>query len=163
MAIKIEELQALEILQRLPDGTPLTIEEAALFIRRSPSWLEKSRRLDASEPGPRYAQAGNPKRKSNFKVTYFKRDLVDWLEGRSNCLTNLVEGATAARIMEAFEGCAPFWLDATGSISGNVEESDVDEFVERLADKDNWRIDWLPADEAGFIADSGMRLVAPAD
>lgn len=55
------------------------------------------------------------------------------------------------------------WLDATGSIAGNVEDSDVDEFVERLADKDNWRIDWLPADEAGFIADASMRLVAPAD
>jgi hypothetical protein len=162
MGIKIEELQALEILQRLPDSTPLAVEEAALFIRRSPSWLEKSRRLDASEPGPRYLQGGDPKRKSNHKVLYFKKDLVDWLEGRSNCLTNLFEGATAARIMEPFEGCDPFWLDASGSIAGNVEESEIDEFVERIADKGNWRIDWLPAEEAGFIADSGMRL-ATAD
>lgn len=158
MAIKIEELQALEILQRLPDNTPLSVEEAALFIRRSPSWLEKSRRLDAGEPGPRYLQGGDPKRKSNFKVLYFKKDLVDWLEGRSNCLTKIVEGATATRIMEPFENCDPFWLDSTGSIAGNVEKSDIDEFIERLSDKEHWSIEWLLPEEAAFIGEAGLRL-----
>ena len=41
--MSIAELQALDLISRLPDNVPLTVEEAAIFLRMSPSTLNKMR------------------------------------------------------------------------------------------------------------------------
>lgn len=65
----------LQALHQLPDGAALTTAEAAIFLRASPTTLERMRR--AVGGGPAYIQGGVKGAKgTNQKVTYLKADLI---------------------------------------------------------------------------------------
>ncbi len=86
------ELLALEIMARLPDETPLRVEEAALFLRISASSLNKMRMPMYPATGPAYSQAGRRGATgSNQRVVYMKRDLIAWLD--QNRLHDTLEAA----------------------------------------------------------------------
>lgn len=146
--MKIADLEALELLARLPDDVPLTVSEAAIFLRVSKSALDKMRRPDAPNPGPVYSQGGiKGSAGSNQKVVYLKADLKAWLS--ANRCSNTLEAArrkgqlfaTAADLLEP----QAFWRDTAEKIAGVVEETSVDVFIERLS---VWEIEWLALDDA---------------
>ena len=146
--VKIADLEALELLARLPDDVPLTVSEAAIFLRVSKSALDKMRRPDAANPGPVYSQGGaKGSSGSNQKVVYFKGDLKAWLV--ANRCSDTLEAAkrrgqlfaTAADLLEP----EAFWRNTVGEIAGLVEESSVVQFFERLG---QWEIEWLALGEA---------------
>ena len=141
--LRIADLEALDLISRLPDDTPLTVSEAAVFIRVSKSSLDKMRRPDAVNPGPVYSQGGAEGASgTNQKVVYFKSDLKAWLLG--NRSSNTLEAAkrrgqmfaTSADMVEP----EAFWRNANDEIAGLVEETSADLFFERLG---NWKIEWL--------------------
>ena len=71
-----QDLSILEALHRLPDSVALTPDEAAIFLRKSVTTLERMRK---SGDGPDYVQGGNTGSKgTNQKVTYIKSDLIDY-------------------------------------------------------------------------------------
>lgn len=145
----VAELQALELLYRLPEQALLTTAEAAVFLRSSVRSLERMRQ--AGGGGPAYIQGGAKGASgSNQKCLYQKRDLIDWVE--ANRVSDNVEAAVRKgqlfrTLSDVVEEC-PFWIDASGSIGGLVEESDADLLIERVSKPSNWRIEWLPAGEA---------------
>lgn len=145
---KIADLEALELIVRLPDDTPLTTSEAAVFLRVSKSTLDKMRRPDARNEGPIYSQGGGLSAEgSNQKVIYFKRDLKSWLEGNrvSNTLEAAVRRGQMFRTLPDILEPVAFWLNPDDEIVGLVDETDVDMFFERLG---KWKIEWLPPSEA---------------
>ena len=146
--VKIAELEALELIARLPDDIPLTVSEAAIFLRVSKSSLDKMRAPNASNPGPVYSQGGKKGADgSNQKVTYLKSDLKAWLLG--NRTSNTLEAAkrrgqmfaTAEEMLEP----EAFWRNPKNEIVSLVEETPVDTFFERFG---KWRLEWLTLGEA---------------
>lgn len=146
--VKISDLEALELLARLPDDVPLTVSEAAIFLRVSKSALDKMRRPDAANPGPVYSQGGaRGSSGSNQKVLYLKGDLKAWLQ--ANRCSDTLEAAkrrgqlfaTAADLLEP----EAFWRNMAGEIAGLVEETLVAKFFEQLG---RWEIEWLALGDA---------------
>lgn len=148
--MKIAELQALELISRLPDDVWLKVDEAAIFLRISPSLLNKMRMPGHPSGGPVYTQAGNSGAKgSNQKVLYQKADLIAW--HKANVVSDT--HAAAVRKGQLFRTLAdlveerPFWRDASGRIAGAVEETEVDVFFGRIGSP-LWSVEWLPATDA---------------
>jgi hypothetical protein len=148
--MKLSDLQALDLISRLPDDVPLTVEEAAIFLRMSPSTLNKMRMPGHPTGGPVYSQGGKRGASgSNQKVLYLKKDLIVWLEANRVADTH----AAAVRKGQMFRTLAdlveerPFWRDATGRIAGTVEDTDVDVFFARIGTP-LWSVEWLPATDA---------------
>lgn len=146
--VKIADLEALELLARLPDDVPLTVSEAAIFLRVSKSALDKMRRPGAANPGPAYSQGGaKGSAGSNQKVLYLKGDLKAWLQ--ANRCSDTLEAAkrrgqlfaTAADLLEP----EAFWRNTAGEIAGLVEETLVAQFFEQLG---QWEIEWLALGDA---------------
>ena len=146
--LRIADLEALDLISRLPDDTPLTVSEAAIFIRVSKSSLDKMRRPDAVNPGPVYSQGGAEGASgTNQKVVYFKSDLKAWLLG--NRSTNTLDAARRrgqmfATSLDMVEPEA-FWRNEKGEIAGLVLETSANLFFERLG---SWGIEWLALPEA---------------
>ena len=141
-------MSALEAWQRidaLPDGFPLSTDEAALFLRCSISKMERMRR-DGS--GPVYIQAGSSNAKgTNQTVTYLKKSLQDWLKGNtvsSSMEAAIRKGQTFATIFDLAEAM-PFYVDAIGAVESPAEENTIDVVVERLG---SWDLAWLTPVEA---------------
>ena len=156
--MNISDLQALDLISRLPDNVPLTVEEAAVFLRVSPSTLNKMRMPGHPTGGPVYSQAGKKGTGgSNQKVLYLKRDLVEWLE--TNKVSNTLEAAvrkgqmfvTAADLAEE----RPYWLNEAGLVSGSVWDTSVDLLVARITSP-LWSVAWLDATEACLRPWSGI-------
>jgi hypothetical protein len=86
---KLKELEALAVLHSLPDSTPLTTQEAALFLRSSVSALEVLRRCGTGLVYMQHSAKGltGP----NQKCLYQKRDLLAWIE--SNKVSSVVQAA----------------------------------------------------------------------
>ncbi len=77
--VYLRDLSILEALHRLPDTAALTPDEAAIFLRKSVTTLERMRK---SGNGPVYLQGGTTRSKgTNQKVTYIKADLIDYQQG----------------------------------------------------------------------------------
>lgn len=140
----IGDLEALEILARLPDSTPLKASEAAVFLRVSKSTLDKMRRPGSSNPGPDYSQGGKEGAAgANQKVVYFKRDLIAWLE--ANRVSNTLQAANRkgqlgfVTLQDAVAEQA-FWRNSDGKIAGLVDDTSIGLFFERIG---KWEIDWL--------------------
>ncbi len=156
--VNLEELEAVAIIAKLPDDTPLTTEEAAIFIRKSKSFLEKARRPDAKNPGPRYVQGGSEKSEGvNQKVVYFKKDLVAWLEGgvRENTLQAMTDRGQMMRFVGSLDGKSAFWTTPDGALDGEVDKTDVDEFIRRIG---KGQVRWLLPEEAAFMGGQGISL-----
>jgi hypothetical protein len=151
---KVSDLTALELISRLPDDTPLTTSEAAVFVRESKSSMEKMRRPGAKKPGPRYAQGGSSTSEgSNQKVVYFKGDLKAWL--RSNYANNTLEAAVNKGQLRNIEPVA-FWTTPEGSVEEMVEDTAVDVLFERIG---SWGVKWMLPEEAAIMRASGYRVV----
>lgn len=152
----IEELTALELLARLPDQTPLTVAEAAIFCRCSISKMNKMRLPNYPVQGPVYSQPGKKgARGANQGVVYLKRDLLEWIDANRISDTH----AAAVRKNQMFVTLSnvleehAFWRAPNGKIAGLVEKTDVEVFFTRLF---SWGIEWLPAIEsAGEDWDAG--------
>jgi len=156
--MNISDLQALDLISRLPDNAPLTVEEAAVFLRVSPSTLNKMRMPGHPTGGPVYSQAGKKGTGgSNQKVLYLKRDLVAWLE--ENKVSNTLEAAvrkgqmfvTAADLAEE----RPYWVNEAGLIAGSVWDTSADLLVARIVSP-LWSVAWLDATEACLKPWSGI-------
>lgn len=151
--MNLAELQALDLISKLPDDVPLTVEEAAIFLRMSPSTLNKMRMPNHPTGGPVYSQGGKKGAGgANQKVLYMKGDLVAWV--RENRVSDTL--AAAVRKGQMFATLAdvaeerPFWLDEEGRIAGSVWETSVDVFFARLLSP-LWNIRWMSALDAAVV------------
>jgi hypothetical protein len=139
--IKLADLDVLERLHRLPDDCALTTDEAAIMLRLSPPTLDRMRRNGS---GPAYIQGGGKGSKgTNQRVTYLKSDLLRWQSEHKVTSTM----AAAVRRGQAFMPYVnpiprrtdfdlitkrPFYMDASGHLSGSVEDEDVQAVIDRL-------------------------------
>lgn len=154
----VSDLQALDLIQRLPDDVLLTTAEAAVFLRCSVRTLERLRQ--PGEDGPDYVQPGGAGAMGrNQKCLYRKSDLKAWIQRM------IVKDSTAAAVRKGqlFRTLAdlaeerPYWRNEAGLIAGSVWETSVDVFFARLLSP-LWQVEWLPASDAcmlpwtGFIA-----------
>lgn len=145
---RLADLQALEILLRLPDDAALTTDEAAIVLRTSPRTLERMRAPDSTTKGPEYIQGGDRgARGANQRVTYTKRALQDWQ--RSHTVSNNLEAAVRRGQLFSTVGSlaepTPFWTDASGRFVGPAEEDDIETFLDRLG----WlEVEWATPLEA---------------
>ena len=141
--IRIAELDALDLLARLPDDVPLTVSEAAIFLRVSKSALDKMRRPGATNPGPVYSQGGvTGAAGSNQKVVYIKSDLKAWLFA-NRCSDTLEAAKRKGQMFVTSLGLREpeaFWFDDGGRIAGVVEETTVDVFFDNLG---KWQVEWI--------------------
>lgn len=149
---KLADLQALEILHRLPDDVALITEEAAIVLRMSPRTLERMRAPDSTTKGPDYIQGGDEgARGSNQRITYTKKALKDWQ--RAHTVSNNLEAAVRrGQLFESLPALiepAPFWKTADGSLLGAVEEADLEVFLARLGQVG---VEWTPPIDAGRMA-----------
>lgn len=155
---RIEDLDILGALHLLPDLAALTTEEAAVLLRLSPTTLERMRR-DGS--GPPYIQGGKKgARGTNQKITYLKKDLLDYQQGLK------VDSSMAAAVRrgQAWIPYAnptpkrspydlgtkrPFYMSGGEmDIVACVLEVTMSEFIESLG---QYRIEWLNPVHAGML------------
>lgn len=144
----VSDLQALDLLHRLPDDALLTTAEAAVFLRSSVRSLERLRQ--PGEDGPGYVQPGGAGTKGrNQKCLYRKAELNSWIQR----MTVTDSTAAAVRKGQLFMSLADLaepeahWINPEGAVAGLVEETDVGVFFERLG---KWEIRWMdPLEAAG--------------
>ena len=145
---KIADLEALEIIARLPDDVPLKPAEAAVFVRRSKRDLERMRSPNSKTRGPDYIQGGGEESVgSNQRVTYMKGDLKVWLESlkvKDSTEAAVRRGRLFISLPSLIEP-APFWRNPAGQIAGLVEDTEIDDCIERLG---VWEIEWISPMEA---------------
>lgn len=152
--LKVSDLTALELIARLPDDTPLTTSEAAVFLRCSKSTLDKMRSPDAKKPGPLYAQGGSSRSEgSNQKVVYFKSDLKSWLQSTS--ANNTFEAAVNKGQLRNIDPVA-FWTTPQGNVEETVEDTVVDVLFERIG---SWGVKWMLPEEAAIMREASYRVV----
>lgn len=156
--MNLADLQALDLISRLPDDVWLTVEEAAIFLRMSPSSLNKMRMPGHPTGGPVYSQGGkNGAGGANQKVLYRKSDLAAWLQANrvSDTLAAAVrKGQMFATLADLAEE-RPYWRNEAGLIAGTVWETSVDVFFARLFSP-LWQVEWLPASDACMLPWSGI-------
>lgn len=162
--MNIADLQALDLISRLPDDVWLTVEEAAVFLRRSVSSINKLRMPGSPVQGPVYSQGGRSGALgSNQKVLYKKADLKAWHE--ENAVSDTL--AAAVRKGQLFMSLADLaepeahWINPKGEVAGLVEETDVEVFFKRLG---TWEIRWMdPLEAAGEEWESLAALKSHAE
>lgn len=142
---KLRRVDVLVLLTQLPDGALLTTSEAAVFLRRSVSKMERMR-VDGN--GPAYIQDPPPpgSKAMNLAVLYEVGALREW--AKKNTASRAMEhaamhGRTFATLMDAVEEMA-FYVDEQGRVEGAVENFTVAEVIVGLGRR---RIAWLPAVE----------------
>lgn len=145
----VSELETLDLLHRLPDTVLLKTSEAAVLLRTSVRSLE---RLRQSAGGPPYMQGGAQGASgANQKCLYRKGDLLEWVE--SNMVSSNVEAAIRkGQLFRTIHDLAeerPYWVDATGKVSGAVENTEVGDFLKRMGNP-MWEIEWLSAEESSL-------------
>jgi len=136
---------ALIRLGTLPDSTTLTSSEAALFLRKSITQLDRMRK---SGEGPEYMQGGSYGAKgTNQACTYLVKDLKAWQLGTkvTNPLAaSIRKGQAFASIFELGQQEA-FYIDPHGNVEAMCERVQVQTVIERLG---QWEIVWLTPVEA---------------
>lgn len=135
----------LTLISQLPDDVYLTTSEAAVFLRRSVSKME---RLRIAGTGPVYIQdAPMPGSKAtNLAVLYEKSSLKAW--AKDNTAGSAMEhatlhGRTFATLHDVVEEHA-FYIDAVGRVEGLVENFTIGEVVDGLGKR---QIAWMAAVE----------------
>jgi len=158
VTIKLADLEVLEILHRLHADVALTTDEAAVFLRLSPTTLERMRR---DGTGPPYMQGGGKgSRGLNQKCTYSKADLLNWQ--RNNRVSNSMAAAvrkgqvslyiphvdpTPRRSKYDLVTKRAFYIDSTQWLWGALDDTDITTVIERIG---NTHIVWLnPVAAAG--------------
>jgi hypothetical protein len=142
---RMSALEAWKCIDALPPDFPLTTDEAALFLRRSISTMERMRR---ERSGPVYVQAGGADSKgTNQKVVYYKQALEEW--NKANTVSNSMQaairkGQAFATIFDLADGL-PFYIDPDGAVESMAEDNPIDLVVERLG---GWNLMWLTPVEA---------------
>lgn len=134
------------MLHALPNGSPLSTREAAIFLGYSVSQLERMR---VAGTGPRYRQTPpEPGSKAtNLHVAYKKVDMIEWDE--KNTASSAMEhaklhGRTFATLADVAQEAA-FYVYPNGAIESMVEDNTVGEAIDRLG---SWDIQWLPISDA---------------
>lgn len=154
----IQDLEVLGALHLLPDLAALTTEEAAVLLRLSPTTLERMRR-DGS--GPPYIQGGKKgARGTNQKVTYLKKDLLEYQQGLkvdSSMAAAVRKGQawlpyanpTPKRSPHDFGTKRPFYMNGGDmNVLACVLEVTMSEFIDNLG---QYRIEWLNPVHAGML------------
>lgn len=146
--MNLADLQALEILMRLPDDTALLTEEAAVVLRLSVRQLERMRSPNSLAKGPKYQQPVSEGAVGrNQKITYLIRDLKQWQREQtigSSHEAALKAGRYFATLSDVAEEKA-FWRTPEGKMAGLVDETSVEMFIARIG---NWTIEWMAATDA---------------
>lgn len=146
---RLAELGVLDALARLPENVALTTDEAAIFLRLSPTTLERMRKKG---DGPTYTQAGAKGAKgTNQKCHYIKGDLIAYQS--SNRVTNSLSAAmrrgqafvpfqdpTPKRSDFDLVTKRPFYLDSSGSILSCVDEEPLRVVIGRIS---AFKIEWI--------------------
>ncbi len=143
------DFEVLAALHMLPDGASLTTDEAAIFLRKSRSSMERMRR---GGEGPDYVQGGEKGAKGvNQKCVYIKSSIMDWQ--KSNTVNNSM--AAASRRGQAYIPYVnptprrspfdlitkrAFYIDAKRKLAGCVDETPIQTVIERLG---GWDYVWL--------------------
>lgn len=139
-------VSAINAIAALDEETYLTTSEAAIFLRRSVSQLERMR-VDGT--GPKYFQS-KPKpgsKATNLTVLYKKAALRDYLENNTaaDAMAHAVRNArTFSTLRDLADPCA-FYVDLAGNVESLVDDNLLGIVIKRLGSDD---ITWLPPLEA---------------
>ena len=128
------------ILLNLPNNAQLTTSEAALFLRRSVTTLERWR---VSGEGPDYIQSGKAGAKgTNQSILYEKADLVAWTQANkvSNTMQAAVRKGQAFITLMDLTQTEPFYVDEDGNIESMAESNPLETVMERIG---GWKLTWL--------------------
>ncbi|MBA2672986.1 hypothetical protein [Ramlibacter sp.] len=142
---RMRRVDVLTLITMLPDDALLTTSEAAVFLRRSVSKMERMR-VDGN--GPPYVQdAPAPGSKAtNLAVLYEKAAMKSWVKSHtaSKAMDHAaLQGRTFATLLDAVDEMA-FYFDGQGRVEGAVENFTVAQVIEGLGRR---RIVWMPAAE----------------
>lgn len=143
---KMSTVDALILIDALPESIYLTTSEAAVFLRTSVSTLERLRKLE--DVGPTFQQDLIPGAKgTNQPITYMKKHLIEWK--KKNTVSSSLEaairkGQTFSTLMDIAKEEA-FYVDPQGRVESMVEDNLVGTVIERLS---LWDIVWLTPAEA---------------
>ena len=145
----LADYAVLEALHRLPDSVALTTDEAAIFLRKSVSTIE---RLRADSSGPKYMQGGKKGAKGvNQKCTYLKGDLIKYQESlkvsssmgaavrRELAYMPFVD-PTPKRSLYDLSTKRPFYLSEEHYIVGSIDNTTLGVILSRIG---KYRIIWL--------------------
>ena len=142
---KMRRVDVLTLITMLPNDALLTTSEAAVFLRRSVSKMERMR---VNDNGPAYLQDPPPpgSKATNLAVLYEKAALKAW--AKENTATSSMEhaalhGRTFATLLDAVDEMA-FYVDDYGRVEGAVEDFTAAEVIKSLGQR---QIIWLPAAE----------------
>lgn len=166
----LADYAVLEALHSLPDSVALTTDEAAIFLRKSVSTIE---RLRADPSGPKYMQGGKKGAKGvNQKCTYLKGDLIKYQES----LKVSSSMGAAVRRVQAFMPFAdptpkrsqydlstkkPFYLSEKDYIVGSIDDTTLEVILSRIG---KYRIVWLnPVHAATQVWSAGSEHKLYAD
>ncbi|NQW92558.1 MAG: hypothetical protein HQ446_00715 [Polaromonas sp.] len=146
---RLNELSVLDALARLPEMATLETSEAAIFLRVSLSTLERWRR-DGN--GPLYIQVGKEGARSfNQKCRYQKADLINFQDKHkfsSSTKAATMRGLGFIRFSDPFyDGSEfdlttkrPFYVNSRGFIVSSVQDTILQDVIERLGKFD---IKWI--------------------
>jgi hypothetical protein len=146
---RLNELSVLDALARLPEMATLETSEAAIFLRVSLSTLERWRR-DGN--GPLYIQVGKEGARSfNQKCRYQKADLINFQDEHkfsSSTQSAIMRGLGFMRsddpVLKRSEfditNRRPFYVDSHGHLVDSVEDTILQDVIERLGKFD---IEWI--------------------
>jgi hypothetical protein len=137
----VNEISVIDMLHRLPDSASLKSSEAAIFLRVSVTTLE---RLRKKKTGPIYTQFGESGDRSfNQTCRYIKGDLIVYQNIHRVC--NTIDAAKRRGLsFVSFEAPVPkrseldlttkrpFYIDVKGYLIGSVEDTMLQEVIERL-------------------------------
>ena len=134
------------ILLNLPNNAQLTTSEAALFLRRSVTTLERWR---VSGEGPDYIQSGKLGAKgTNQSILYEKADIVAWSQANkvSTTMQAAVRKGQAFTTLADLAQTEPFYVDGEGSIESMAESKPLETVMQRIG---GWHLMWMtPLDAA---------------
>lgn len=153
---RLNELSVLDALARLPELATLETSEAAIFLRVSLSTLERWRRYGE---GPLYIQFGKDGARSfNQKCRYQKADLIDFQEKHkvsSTAQSAIMRGLGFMRSVGPvpkrsdfdITNRRPFYVDSHGHLVDSVEDTILQDVIERLGKFD---IEWIHPVQATY-------------
>jgi hypothetical protein len=142
---KMAVVNVINALHALHPDAALTTSEAALFLRKSVSTMERMRK---SGTGPAFIQdVAAGALGTNQSCAYLKKELIAW-QGKNTVSSSMEaaikKGQTFATLMDIAQEEA-FYVAPTGEIESMVEENLLGTVVDRIG---YWRIEWMPPVEA---------------
>lgn len=141
----LRRADVLRLISELPDDSNLTTSEAAVFLRRSVSKMERMR-VDGNGPDYIQDERAPGSKATNLTVLYEKAAIKAW--AKKNTASSAMEHAikhkrTFSTLQDAVEEHA-FYVDELGRVEGMVEDFTVGEVIDGLGKRE---IAWMPAIE----------------